>query len=583
MDELHETLPTRMGALLFRAKALCFQARRLWQDTHRGGVARHSRAFDGEMLDVLGEWKSALRGEGSVPGERKLQLGKIQNLRVAAQALNGLNISAGETFSFWRQIGRPVTRRGFAVGRELREGCLIPTVGGGLCQLSGAIYNAAIASGLEVRERHAHSHSGVGTLAQMGRDATVFWNYVDLRLRSEKPWRLEVSLTRDQLVVRIRGAQRARQASAPEISSPIPVAAAAQPNSCMSCGVEDCFRHHPPSADCERTAVLVDEWWPEWQAYLDRGDFRSALLCRPLDGTRFRKPNYRWDASGFGKVTSATFTTLRRAWAMRSLREQGAARQEALLEWDQRLARALARKLRPEHTHLIVSQNLLPFLWRDGILGGRTFDVFMTRLPLAELHRELDRAATLHPESETCADFRAPHSLLDSESEALAAANRWITPHAHVAQLAGGRSLLLPWSVRAASRTKALEGPPRICFPATTLCRKGAYELREAARELDLEIVCTGGQLEGADFWSGLRVTQTNPEDWLRGVSAVALPAFFENRPRRLLQAIAAGVPVIASTACGLHDLPGVTEIESGDTGGLIEALRKVVTPACLV
>ena len=33
--------------------------------------------------------------------------------------------------------------------------------------------------------------------------------------------------------------------------------------------------------------------------------------------------------------------------------------------------------------HVTLTQNLLPFLWRSGVLGGRTFDVLMTRLPLA--------------------------------------------------------------------------------------------------------------------------------------------------------------------------------------------------------
>ena len=40
-------------------------------------------------------------------------------------------------------------------------------------------------------------------------------------------------------------------------------------------------------------------------------------------------------------------------------------------------------------THITVSQNLLPFLWRDGYLGGRTVDVLMTALPLARLHEGL--------------------------------------------------------------------------------------------------------------------------------------------------------------------------------------------------
>ena len=69
------------------------------------------------------------------------------------------------------------------MGRELREGCLVPSIGGGLCQLSNALYDAALRAGLQVVERHRHTQVVPGSLAESDRDATVFWNYRDLRLR----------------------------------------------------------------------------------------------------------------------------------------------------------------------------------------------------------------------------------------------------------------------------------------------------------------------------------------------------------------------------------------------------------------
>jgi hypothetical protein len=62
--------------------------------------------------------------------------------------------------------------------------------------------------------------------------------------------------------------------------------------------------------------------------------------------------------------------------------------------------------------------------------------------------------------------------------------------------------------------------------------------------------------------------------------AAVVLPAWVEHQPRRLLQAVAASVPVIATTACGLAGVPGVTTIPIGDVtalrGALIEVSRGV-------
>ena len=53
----------------------------------------------------------------------------------------------------------------------------------------------------------------------------------------------------------------------------------------------------------------------------------------------------------------------------------------------------------------------------------------------------------------------------------------------------------------------------------------------------------------------------------------VVLPAFVEHRPRRILQAVAAGLPVIASTECGLGGVDGVETVESGDAIALRDAV----------
>src|SRR5262249_14816692 len=132
------------------------------------------------------------------------QAGKVQNLRVAARYLHGLVIPAGSLFGLWAQGPRPMRRLGFVRGRELREGCVIASVGGGLCQLSNALYDAALTAGCEIVERHAHSRRLPGSMAALGRDATIFWNYVDLRFRPPVDCQLEVSLDRDRLAVALR-------------------------------------------------------------------------------------------------------------------------------------------------------------------------------------------------------------------------------------------------------------------------------------------------------------------------------------------------------------------------------------------
>ena len=548
------------------------------------GVRRFEAAAEIGEATCLAESRTGLY-PSRVPAEFALQAGKVQNLRVAAGCLDGVTIPRGAVFIFWAQVGRPTRRRGFAKGRELREGCLIPSIGGGLCQLSNALYDVAVRAGCEIVERHAHSKRVPGSMAAAGRDATVFWNYVDLRFRPPADCRLEVGLTRDELLVRLCGLSVSDVADG-HPASPVAerIDGAAPVESCETCGVAGCFRHsaRPESrAGPGITAWLVDAWWPEFDGYLQEHREAGDWLFVPLDGARLRVANYRWSAQGFARITQAPVETLRRSWTSRHLAAQGAERQRALLRFDQELAARYARGLPIDALHLVIGQTLLPHLWLAGVLGGRTFDVLMTRLPIHALHAALDRAAARHPGSGTLVDFRAPPGLAAAEAAALAAARHWITPHSVIARLAGPRAVKLEWRLPPPSSFILQPSAASVLFPAATLARKGAYELAAAARKLGLRVRPGGPLLEGADCWRGVE-TEAARSTW-EGVGAVALPAWVEHQPRRLLAAVAAGLPVIAAEGCGLEGVAGVINVPEGDTAMLTEALARLFDTAARV
>ena len=88
-----------------------------------------------------------------------------------------------------------------------------------------------------------------------------------------------------------------------------------------------------------------------------------------------------------------------------------------------------------------------------------------------------------------------------------------------------------------------------------------------------------GAQLEGSDFWHGTSTEhRAGSENWLEGVDAVVLPAFVEHKPRRLLEALARGKPVIASTACGLANVKNVITVPVGDVDTLRHEMRRVLS-----
>jgi vancomycin resistance protein VanW len=215
IDRATVAVPTAADMALFAAKAACFRLKRATQELlRRDKACRHAKGMALRDAPIVARVASPLWNRFGGMREHALTAGKIENLRRALRHVDGIEVPAGRTFSFWAQIGRATRHRGFVEGRELREGCLIPTIGGGLCQLSNALHEAALEAGFEIVERHAHSRIVPGSRADASRDATVFWNYVDLRFRSPYPFRIEARLTRGELRLAIRALRTPRTITA---------------------------------------------------------------------------------------------------------------------------------------------------------------------------------------------------------------------------------------------------------------------------------------------------------------------------------------------------------------------------------
>jgi hypothetical protein len=526
--------------------------------------------------------------------ERGFQLGKVQNLRVACRALDGVTIPAGALFSFWRHVGPPITLRGFVSGRMLRQGCMVASVGGGLCQLSNALYDAALEADCRIVERHSHSRIVPGSAAAQGRDATVAWNYVDLRFTAGRDLRLSARLDSDNLTVRL-SARAATPLTPLSPAAPGPLTELSTARDCSFCDENGCFLHkqseRPRSAPDSSHVFLVDESWPEFQHHVGESRQPADWLGFPLNGASLGLSRYSWRADGFGRAASAPIAALRRTLALRRAGPQGSVRRRAELSGTRRIALSLARLLTPEVTSVTVAQSYLPFLWRSGHLGGRRVSVLMTRLPMAVLEARLDAAAAIHPESGTLSDFRAPPWLVAAEASALAEADQIITAHTEIAALFGDRAVRVPWQSPSGQspsdqfplgqfpsghRPASASFGRRIVFPGPTVARKGAQVVRDAAIALELEVMALGAELEGPDFWRGVRMIPAGNRD---GVAAVVQPALVEDQPRRLLAALAAGIPVIATAACGLEAQPGLVLIPAEDPAALIAALETLVGP----
>jgi vancomycin resistance protein VanW len=127
-----------------------------------------------------------------------LQHNKITNLKIAVPKLNHVTLMPGETFSYWKLIGKPTKRKGYLAGMQLRAGQVCAATGGGLCQLSNLIFWMTLHTPLTITERHRHSYDvfpDANRKVPFGSGATCFYNYGDLMIRNDTDSIFQLELT----------------------------------------------------------------------------------------------------------------------------------------------------------------------------------------------------------------------------------------------------------------------------------------------------------------------------------------------------------------------------------------------------
>lgn len=118
----------------------------------------------------------------------------INNMVLACEALNGVIVKSGEEFSFNEIVGEPTTRQGYKAVEVFVGKSLTNMVGGGISQVSSALYYCALLADLDILERNPHTYCP--SFINTGLDAQVYYGSMDLRLRNntEQPIRIEAQV-----------------------------------------------------------------------------------------------------------------------------------------------------------------------------------------------------------------------------------------------------------------------------------------------------------------------------------------------------------------------------------------------------
>ncbi|OQB13831.1 MAG: Vancomycin B-type resistance protein VanW [Firmicutes bacterium ADurb.Bin193] len=124
---------------------------------------------------------------------------RLKNIDLSIEKINAKTINPGEIFSFNDTVGPRTPKNGFEKALIIIKKDKVLGYGGGVCQVSTTIYNAALGAGLEIVERHQHENE-VGYV-KLGDDATVSYGTLDLKIKNNKtyPIKFRVSVGADTI------------------------------------------------------------------------------------------------------------------------------------------------------------------------------------------------------------------------------------------------------------------------------------------------------------------------------------------------------------------------------------------------
>lgn len=128
-----------------------------------------------------------------------------ENLRVACEKINGTVLQPGDIFDMNEALGPQTYENGYKAAGVIENGKIVSALGGGVCQVTTTIYNAAIRAELKIVERYNHSLM-VGYVP-IGLDAAVAGTYKNLRFQNDTdyPVYIETYLENNNVVCNIYG------------------------------------------------------------------------------------------------------------------------------------------------------------------------------------------------------------------------------------------------------------------------------------------------------------------------------------------------------------------------------------------
>lgn len=156
---------------------------------------RHRTEDLESAVDHLGAYETWFHGSSE----------RFTNIKLAVGSINNAVIWPSELFSFNEVVGPRTPERGYLPAPVILQGSSSMDYGGGVCQVSSTLFNAARNAGIKIVERHGHTKP-VGYVPA-GRDATVSYNDLDLKFINNKsgPLIIKAGFSHGKIWIQING------------------------------------------------------------------------------------------------------------------------------------------------------------------------------------------------------------------------------------------------------------------------------------------------------------------------------------------------------------------------------------------
>jgi len=165
-------------------------------------AAVNAKAIDYKYYKIEAAQKREALSQFSTKYNKNAQA-RTHNMKLASIAIDNYVLEPGKIFSFNEVVGYAGPQKGYKKAVIFVEGKEEEAYGGGICQVSSTLYNAALEAKLEIVERHPHSKAV--HYVEKGKDAATSYGGVDLKFKNNHrfPVTINTYLSDDSFTVEI--------------------------------------------------------------------------------------------------------------------------------------------------------------------------------------------------------------------------------------------------------------------------------------------------------------------------------------------------------------------------------------------